>query len=459
MTLMLRNIAALVPDAIGSPVRRNVDLLTRDGRIAAIGSDFEVPADAEVIDASRLFVYPGLINTHHHFFQALVRNRAGLVWPADVLDWITRIYPVFARLPAEAFFHASLISMADLVKHGCTTAFDHQYCFPAGVTAELVDLQFAAADLIGMRFHAGRGANTLHERQGGVVPDALVETPERFLRDCERLISRFHDPQPFAMHRIVIAPCQPANCTRETFSDAAALARSGGVRLHTHLGEGENGVMQARTGLPSIEWCESLGFSGPDVWIAHAWEFEPAQLRQLAAAGTGVAHCPAPVFLVGQRITDLVGMADAGVRVGLGVDGQASNDGSNLLECIRTGYLLHTLAAGLYGRRPPRPAELLHMATAGGADLLGCPELGRLVPGAAADFFAVDIDGIEYSGTLHDPLSLPAKVGIGGAVDLTVIAGQVVWRDGAFTRFDESRHTRMAREFIATFESGLREAS
>jgi hydroxyatrazine ethylaminohydrolase len=260
------------------------------------------------------------------------------------------------------------------------------------------------------------------------------------------------------MHRVVVAPCQPANCTEATFADAAALARSHGVRLHTHLGEGENEVMRARTGRASIDWCEALGFAGRDTWIAHGWEFEPHELRQLAAAGTGVSHCPMPVFLVGQRITDLVGMLDAGVRTGLGVDGQASNDSSNLLECVRSAYLLHTLAAGLHGRRPPQPAELLHIATAGGADLLGCPELGRLAPGMAADFFAVDVSGIEFAGTLHDPVSLPAKVGCSGPVKLTVVAGQMVWRDGAFTTFDEATHARAARALADTLEDHWPEA-
>ena len=453
MSLLLRNIAALVPEADARQVRRNVDMFVQDGRVVEIGPNLQVPAAQVVIDASDCIVYPGLVNTHHHFFQAMVRNRAGLVWPADVLGWIARIYPVFARLPAEAFFHASLVSMADLVKHGCTTAFDHQYCFPRGVTGELVDAQFEAAALVGMRFHAGRGANTLDEARGGVVPDALVESPEAFLRDCERLIGRYHDASPFAMRRVVVAPCQPANCTPASFADAAALARAHGVRLHTHLGEGENEVMRARTGMGSIDWCEAQGFAGRDVWVAHGWEFEPHELRQLAASGTGVAHCPMPVFLVGQRITDLVGMLDAGVRTGLGVDGQASNDSSNLLECIRSAYLLGTLAAGLYARRPPRPAELLHMATAGGADLLGCPELGRLAPGMAADFFAVDVSGIEHASTLHDPVSLPAKVGCTGPVKLTVIAGRVVWQDGAFTQFDEPTHARAARAFADSFEA------
>jgi hydroxyatrazine ethylaminohydrolase len=227
--------------------------------------------------------------------------------------------------------------------------------------------------------------------------------------------------------------------------------------MHTHLGEGENAVMRERTGHASIDWCEAQGFAGPDVWIAHGWEFDPGELRQLAVSGTGVAHCPMPVFLVGQRITDLVGMIDAGVRTGLGVDGQASNDASNLLECIRGAYLLHTLAAGLYGHRPPRPAELLHMATAGGADLLGCPELGRLAPGSAADFFAVDVSGIEHVGTLHDPVSLPAKVGCSGPVKLTVIAGEVVWQDGAFTNFDEAMYTRSARAFASAFDTACME--
>ncbi len=448
MTILLKNILALVTCDDRDSVLHGVDMLVEDRRIAQIGHDLVVTGSCTSIDASSWYIYPGLINTHHHFFQALVRNRAALAWPMDVLDWITRIYPTFSRLPAEAFYYSALISMADLVKHGCTTAFDHQYCFPAGVTKELVDLQFEAARRLGMRLHAGRGANTLDGRSGGVVPDALVETPEEFLNDCDRLITRFHDPGPLSMRRVVVSPCQPANCSAETFTGSVSLSRARGVRMHTHLGEGENNVIKARHGMGSIAWCEAQGFAGPDVWIAHGWEFDREEIAALAASGTGVAHCPAPVFLVGQRITDVTGMAQAGVRVGLGVDGQSSNDASNLLECVRTAYLLQTLAAGLHGRPTPRPADFLRFATRGGADLLGCPELGRLVPGAGADFFCMDVAGLEYAGTLHDPMSLPAKVGFSGQASMTVINGRIVWRDGEFPDLDETRLATEARALI-----------
>jgi hydroxyatrazine ethylaminohydrolase len=193
-----------------------------------------------------------------------------------------------------------------------------------------------------------------------------------------------------------------------------------------------------------VAWCEQQGFCGPDVWVAHGWEFDASDIATLAASHTGVAHCPAPVFLVGERITDLAGMAAAGVRIGLGVDGQASNDASNLLECVRTGYLLQALAAGLHDRPNPEPAAFLRYATAGGADLLGCPELGILAMGQAADFFCVDVGGLEYVGALHDPMSLPAKVGVGAFAAMTVIDGRVVWREGEFPGLDETRLVREA---------------
>jgi len=455
MTILLRNIAALVTCDDQDTVLHGVDMLIEDRRITAIGSHLVVPGPCTPVDASNWYVYPGLINTHHHFFQALVRNRPTLAWPMEVLDWIARIYPTFERLPAEAFYYSALISMADLIKHGCTTAFDHQYCFPAGITRELVDLQFEAAQQFGMRLHAGRGANTLDQRRGGVVPDALVETPEAFLQDCERLISKFHDPGPLAMRRVVVSPCQPANCCAQTFTDSVSLSRARGVRMHTHLGEGENEVIKARHGVGSIAWCEAQGFAGPDVWMAHGWEFDRQEIAALAASQTGVAYCPAPVFLVGQRITDVIGMAESGVRIGLGVDGQASNDSSNLLECIRTGYLLQTLAAGLHDRASPRPADFLRYATRGGADLLGCSELGQLIPGAGADFFCVDVEGLEYAGALHDPMSLPAKVGISGHASMTVINGRIVWRDGEFPDFDEARLAAEARALIKQLDIKL----
>jgi hydroxyatrazine ethylaminohydrolase len=328
--------------------------------------------------------------------------------------------------------------MADLLKHGCTCAFDHQYCFPRHAGKELVDRQMEAAALLGIRYHAGRGANTLPMSEGSTIPDEMLETTDEFLADCERLVGLYHDPRPFSMRQIVIAPCQPVNCRRETFVESLALAREKGVHLHTHLGEGENPPMVERWGKRTLDWCEELGFVGPDVWLAHGWELSPAEHRTLARTRTGLSHCPAPATLGGFPILDIPALTAAGVRLGLGCDGSATNDSSNLLDSLRMAYLMQTFHAKLRGGCPT-PYQLLKVACAGGADLLGRSDLGSLEVGKAADLFMVDARKLELAGALHDPANLLARTGVVGPVHLTMVGGEVVFADGRLKRLDERK--------------------
>ncbi len=448
-TVLYRNIGQLVAGDAAGTVRTGVDLLARDGMIAAIGP--ALPREAEEVDCRGLTAYPGLVNTHHHFFQACVRNLPGLDWTTlSLMQWLETIYPLFARLDEDCIYHASLVSLADLVKHGCTTAFDHQYNFNRHTGSRVVDRQFEAAALLGVRLHAGRGCNTLPMSAGSTIPDTMLETTDAFLADCERLIAAYHDPAPGALRQVVVAPCQPVNSLPDTFPEAAALARKYGVQLHTHLSEGENATMLARHGMRSLDWCEEIGFVGPDVWLAHGWEFTPAEIARLAASGTGVAHCPAPVFLVGAEVTDIPAMHAAGLRLGLGVDGQASNDNSNLAECIRLAYLLQCLNARNNPVPPPAPYAFLRMASAGSAACLGRADIGELAVGKAADFFCMDLGGLEYAGAAADPLSLPAKAGFSGPAAMTVIHGRAVWRDGEFPGLDEMQLRHAADRTFTT---------
>lgn len=437
---LLRNCAAVVTAAT-APVMTDVDLLVTGKQIAAIGKGLAnkpMPPNTHVLDATGWFVYPGLINTHHHFFQCFVRNRAELDWTRlSLIQWLDTIYPIFSRLTEECFYHASITAIAELIKHGCTTAFDHQYCFPRHAGSRIVDRQFEAADLFGMRFHAGRGGNTLPKSEGSTIPDAMLESTDAFIADCARLIDTYHDPAPFSMRQVAVAPCQPVNCYRETFVESVRLARDKGVLLHSHVGEGESAVMQARTGMRTVDYCHDIGFAGPDVWYAHCWELTGAELAQLAASQTGVSHCPEPVYLVGAEVTDIPAMQAAGIRLGLGADGAASNDNSNLMHCIHSAYMLQCLVAARRDHLVPVPQAFLGYATAGGADLLRRPDLGCLAPGMAADLFAIDTRRLDYIGTRHDPASLIPKVGIGAPVDMTMINGRVVWQDGAFPGLDE----------------------
>ncbi|MEL6682886.1 MAG: amidohydrolase [Pseudomonadota bacterium] len=436
--VLFKNCAAvIVNDGNGTKVLRDVDLLTNGPAIKAIGPNLAA-ADATIEDASGWFIYPGLVNTHHHFFQTFVRNRADLDWTKlSVIEWLDLIYPIFSRLNEDCFYHASLTAMAELIKHGCTTAMDHQYCFPRHAGKQLIDRQFEAAELLGMRFHAGRGGNTLPKSEGSTIPDEMLETTDEFIADCDRVIDTYHDANRFSMRQVVVAPCQPVNCYEETMAQSVALARDKGVVLHTHVGEGESPVIEARTGKRTVAYLEDMGFAGEDTFYAHCWELDHAELARLAATGTGVSHCPEPVYLVGAEVTDIPAMEALGVRVSLGADGAASNDNSNLMHCVHSAYMLQCLVASKRQHPVPDPATFLDYATISGASALGRDDIGRLAPGMAADLFAIDTRRMDYVGTRHDPLSLIPKVGIGSPTDLTMINGQIVWENGAFTKANE----------------------
>ncbi|MEO1989020.1 MAG: amidohydrolase [Martelella sp.] len=451
---LLKNCAAVVVDEGNGPtVLRKVDLLTEGPAIKAISgglADGEIPEGTTEIDADGWFVYPGLVNTHHHFFQCFVRNRADLDWTKlSVIEWLDRIYPVFARLNEDSFYHASITAMAELIKHGCTTAFDHQYNFPRHAGKRLIDRQFEAAELFGMRFHAGRGGNSLPKSEGSTIPDEMLETTDEFIGDCARLIDAYHDATPFSMRQVVVSPCQPVNSYRETFVESVRLARDRGVLLHTHVGEGESPVMEARYGKRTVDYLEEIGFAGPDTFYAHCWELTHDELRRMAASGTGVSHCPEPVYLVGEQITDIPAMAAFGLRVGLGCDGAASNDNSNLMHCLHSGYMLQCLVSSTREHPVPPPADFLAYGTTGGASLLGRYDIGRLAPGMAADLFAIDTRRMDYVGTRHDPLSLIARVGIGSTTDMTMINGRIVWQDGEFAGLDEHKLFADAEQALA----------
>jgi hydroxyatrazine ethylaminohydrolase len=443
---------AIVSCDASNRVHRHADLLVTGPSVVRIDADIpasDLPPDTTVIDATGHFIYPGLINTHHHFFQCFVRNHAHLDWTKlSVLEWLDKIYPLFSRLDEDCFYHSSIAAMGELIKHGCTTAFDHQYNFPRHAGKYLIDRQFDAADKLGMRFHAGRGCNTLPKSEGSTIPDEMRENTDEFIADCTRLIEHFHDPARYSMRQVALAPCQPVNCYSATFTESVALARASDVLLHSHVGEGESEVIRERTGMRTVDWCESIGFVGPDVWLAHCWELNGAEIDTLSRTRTGVSHCPEPVYLVGAEVTPLAQMQAAGVRIGLGVDGAASNDNSNLMHCIHSAYMLQALVASQHDFAVPDPHTFLHYATRSGADLLRRPDLGSLATGQAADLFMLDTRKVEYIGATHDPQSLIAKVGITTPTDLTMINGRIVWRNGEFPGLDEQQMVAEAQAHV-----------
>ncbi|MEP4194749.1 MAG: amidohydrolase [Aliishimia sp.] len=453
MTAILLKACEAIVTSASDRVLRGQDILCEGGAITAIGPDLDrlAPDGTEVIDGAGLFVYPGLVNTHHHFFQCFVRNRQELDWTRySVIEWLDRIYPIFSRLTEDCFYHSSVVAMAELIKHGCTTAFDHQYCFPRHAGSHIIDRQFEAAELMGMRFHAGRGGNTLPKSEGSTIPDEMLESTDQFISACELAIDTHHDAGLYSMRQVAIAPCQPVNCYRETFVESVALARDKGVILHSHVGEGESPVIEQVHGMRTVDYCAELGFAGPDTFYAHGWELTRAELAKLAASGTGISHCPEPVYLVGAEVTDIPAMDALGVRLGLGADGAASNDNSNLMHCVHSAYMLQCLAASTREDQVPKPAQFLSYATEGGASLLGRKDIGALRVGMAADLFAIDTRKLDYVGTRHDPISLIAKVGIGAPVDLTMINGRVAWRNGAFPHLDEGALFAAAEQTLHT---------
>lgn len=453
--ILIKNAKAVVTCDAQDRVLRDCDILVEGPKITAIGTKLSAEG-AEIVDAAGKFVYPGLINTHHHFFQTFVRNLITIDYPSlTVMDWIDQIYRIFQKIDNDVIYYSTLTAFADLIKHGCTCAFDHQYCYTTKTGKEPVDRQMEAAKLLGIRYHAGRGSNTLPREEGSSIPEAMRETTDEFLRDCERLAKAYHDPNPFSMSQIVMAPCQPINCYADTFIETVPLARQLGLRMHTHLGEGETEGIVARYGKRTLEWCQEIGFIGEDVWYAHGWELTPEEFTVLSENGSGISHCPAPAILGGFPILDMKAMQDAGVCLSLGCDGSATNDSSNMLDTLRIAYLMQAYHSKQRGGNVSA-YDILKMGTAEGAKTLGRPDLGSLEEGKAADLFLVDTEKLEFAGALHDPKNFLARVGAAGPVWMTMINGKVVYRDGVLTGIDEER---LAAEGEAVCTRVLRDTS
>ncbi len=434
--ILIKNAKAIVTCDAHDHVYFDTDILIEGPKILKIGKNITDTYD-EKIDATDKFVYPGLINTHHHFFQTFVRNLKTIDYPnMTVPEWLDKAYRIFQKVDDEVIFYSSLTAMADLVKHGCTTAFDHQYCYTNVTGKTPVDRQMEAAKMLGIRYHAGRGTNTLPREKGSTMPENMLETTDEFLKDCDRIISLYHDPNPYSMSQIVMAPCQPMNCYKDTFVETVKFAREKKVRMHTHLGEGENEVMTARWGKRTLEWCDEIGFIGPDVWLAHAWELTPEEYQYLGKTGTGISHCPTPAVLGGFPILPLKQLEEWGVNVSLGCDGSATNDGSSLLDAMRIAWMMQAWFSKERGGCIS-PYEMLKIATVNGAKTLGRTDLGSLEPEKGADLFMVDAGTLELTGTLHDPKNILARCGVTGYVDMTMVNGKVVFKDGILLGVDE----------------------
>ncbi|MEM1486318.1 8-oxoguanine deaminase [Oscillospiraceae bacterium PP1C4] len=448
-SLLIKNIKYLVTCDDKNSLLQNVSMLVQDGKIAYIGMDSK-PAD-RTIDASRMAVYPGLINTHHHLYQTFTRNLPQ-VQKMELFPWLRTLYEIWKNLDEDVMRYSSLVGMGELLKTGCTTCLDHHYVFPNAVCGGLLDVQFDAAGELGIRMHATRGSMDLSKKDGGLPPDSVVQTIDEILADSERVVKKHHDPNRFSMKQVALAPCSPFSVSGDLMRESAKLARQLKVRLHTHLAEtkDEEAYTLERFGMRPLAYMESLGWIGPDVWYAHGIHFNKNELKLLAKTKTGVAHCPISNMKLSSGIARIPEMLEMDIPVGLAVDGSASNDGSSLMEEMRVAYLLHRLNSS---QSAPTGYDVLKLATNGSARILGRDDLGKLAVDMAADFFMIDLDRLELVGTQFDVTSLFGTVGFKGAVDYTVVNGRVVVENGQLLSVDEKKITADANRVVESFLS------
>ncbi len=414
----------------------NGALFIVDGFIEQVGPTVDLPETAdEVLDLEDHVVLPGFVNTHHHFYQTLTRAVPG-AQDVGLFGWLTTLYPSWARMTSEHIGASTKVALAELALSGCTTASDHLYLFPNG---SRLDDEIEAAHDVGLRLHASRGSMSLGESSGGLPPDSIVESDDTILTDTHRLIDTYHDPDPGSMIRIVIAPCSPFSVSPDLMRASAALARATGTRLHTHLAEtlDEESFCLETYGRRPVELAEDLDWMGSDVWFAHGVFINAAERARMASTGTGVAHCPSSNMRLASGIAPVMSFLAAGVPVGLGVDGSASNDGSNLLGEARLSMLLSRLdaAPSQSGGELMTARGALAIATKGGASVLGRNDIGSLEPGMAADFIAIDLNRLEFAGAHHDPVAaviLAAPTG----VDYNYVHGRPIVVEGALVTIE-----------------------
>jgi 8-oxoguanine deaminase len=433
-------------------------LFIRDGFIEEVVPTDELPREAdETLDLHGHVILPGLINTHHHFYQTLTRA-VPAAQDANLFNWLVTLYPIWAGLTPDDIFISTQTALAELALSGCTTASDHLYIYPNG---SKLDDEIHAARQIGMRLHASRGSMSLGESKGGLPPDSVVEEEDDILEDSLRLIQTYHDQQPGAMTQIVLAPCSPFSVTGDLMQESAKLAREYGLHIHTHLAETEDETdfCLETFGYKPVAYMEAVDWIGGDVWFAHSVHVNDDEIALYAKTGCGVAHCPSSNMRLASGIAPILKMLTAGVKVGLGVDGSASNDSSHLLAEARQAMLLSRLGAGIGGASrsgedaPPlmTARQALELATRGGAAVLGRSDIGSLEAGKCADFFAVNLNRLDFAGALHDPLAAlvlcaPVKA------DYTVVGGEFIVKEGQLMKIDLptliEKHNQAARRLV-----------
>lgn len=446
-SIFIKNLQYIVTCDAQDQVLTNCNVLMENGQITYLGNE-ERPADL-VLDGSHMIMYPGLINTHHHLYQIFSRNLPQ-VQKMELFPWLRYLYEIWKNIDEEVVYYSTLVGVAELMKNGCTTCFDHHYVFPKN-HENLIDFQFQAADQAGIRFHASRGSMDLGVKDGGLPPDSVVQNIDEILQDSRRVIEKYHDSSVGAMHQVALAPCSPFSVSEALLVESEKLARSYGVRLHTHLAEtkDEERYMLEREGMRPLEYMKKLNWVGEDVWFAHGIHFNKEELQLLKETRTGVAHCPISNMKLSSGVAQITEMLQKGVSVGLAVDGSASNDGSNLLEEMRVAYLLHRLNKSADA---PDGYDILKIATVGGAKVLGRNDIGTIEVGKQADCFLIDIRKLELVGALEDPKAMLATIGYKQPVDYTIVAGKITVANGHLTNVDEEKlyadASQVARKYL-----------
>ena len=439
--ILIRNADLVVTMNAQRSELAGADVLIRDGVVLSVGPGLTAPG-AEVIDARGCVVTPGLVNTHHHLYQTLTRAVPG-GQDALLFGWLKTLYPIWARFGPEEMFTSAQVGLAELALSGCTMTSDHLYLYPNGAR---LDDTIAAAREVGLRFHPTRGAMSIGESAGGLPPDSLVEREPAILDDMIRVVDRFHDPRPGAMVRVGLAPCSPFSVSRELMRDTALLARDKRVMLHTHLAENDEDIAYSLSqfGCRPGQYAEDLGWTGADVWHAHCVKLDGSEIELFARSMTGAAHCPCSNCRLGSGIAPVRAMRDARVKVGLGVDGSASNDAGNLVAEARMAMLLQRVANGADAMSA---REALEIATLGGAQVLGRDDLGSVEPGKRADLAIWDLTGVEAAGS-WDPVAALVLCGPTRVRHLIVEGRQVV-RDGQLVTLDLPRVLDRQRQLAA----------
>jgi len=445
-TLLVKNASSIVTMDGQDRELSQAGIFCRDGFIEQIGPMSELPASADtVLDLQDHIVLPGLVNTHHHFYQTLTRA-VPAAQNANLFHWLKTLYPIWARLTPEDIHISTKTALAELALSGCTTASDHLYLFPNG---SKLDDEIEAAQQIGLRLHASRGSMSLGESQGGLPPDSVVDDEDTILKDSQRLIEQYHDPKPGSKVQIVLAPCSPFSVTTDLMRQSAHLAREYHVHLHTHLAETEDeeAFCLEMFGHKPVAYMQEVDWIGPDVWFAHSVHVNQEEIILYAKHGCGVAHCPGSNMRLASGIAPILEMLAAGVKVGLGVDGSASNDSSHLLAEARLAMLLSRVGSGMRGASlsgtsaPPlmTARQALSIATRGGAAVLGRTDIGSLEVGKCADFIAIKLDKLDYAGALHDPVAATLFCN-SVRVDLNVVGGEIIVKDGELQSLDLAEH-------------------